>query len=141
MAYIETDPAAVADDGPQPMDEEQFASAVKQALADAVDYIDGFVAGPRSRATEYYRGDPFGNEEPGRSQIVMTEVRDTVLAMLPSLLRIFCSSEEIVSFEPRRSENVDMAEQATDACNYVFFNDNDGFSILYNCFKDALTRK
>jgi hypothetical protein len=34
-----------------------------------------------------------------------------------------------------------MAEQATDYINYLFYQDNDGFSILYNAFKDALVRK
>src|SRR5580765_455326 len=125
----------------EPMDEETFASAVKAMYDDARDYIDSWIQNPRAEATAYYRGDPFGNEEPGRSQVVMTEVRDTVLAMMPSLLRIFCSSEEVVSFEPRRAENVEMAEQASDAVNYVFYQDNDGFSVLYNAFKDALVRR
>ena len=106
------------------MDDEQYLGAVQAALADAADFIDGTIADQRGRATAYYRGDPFGPgspgaEEPGRSQIVMTEVRDTVLAMMPGLLRIFTSSDQAVSFEPRRKENVEMAEQATDACNYV----------------------
>ena len=129
------------DASPEAMDEEQFRSTVKQALDDAVDYIDGYVARQRANATAYYRGDLFGNEEAGRSQIVMTEVRDTVLAMLPSLLRIFTSSEQAVSFEPRTVEKVDEAEQATDVVNYILYNDNPGFSILYDAMKDALVRK
>ena len=123
------------------MDEEQFASAVKAAVDDASMYIDGFIAPQREQATLFYRGEPFGNEEPGRSQFVMTEVRDTVLAMMPSLLRIFTSSDEAVSFEPRTAEKVQMAEQATDYVNYLFYVDNDGFQILYNAIKDALIRK
>jgi hypothetical protein len=130
-----------ADNGPTPMDDEQFAAAVKQAVDDAVDYIDGWVARQRADATSFYRGDAFGNEEAGRSQIVMTEVRDAVLAQMPSLLRIFCSSEQVASFEPRTADKVEMAEQATDFINYIFYNDNDGFSILYNAMKDALVRK
>src|SRR5262245_15536776 len=130
-----------ADYFPEPIDEEQFAAAVKAALDDAVDYIDGWVASKRETATKFYRGDLFGNEEKGRSQFVMTEVRDTVLAMLPGLLRIFCPSNEVASFEPRTAAKVESAEQATDAVSYAFFNDNDGFSILYNAFKDALVRK
>jgi hypothetical protein len=146
MAYTEQGPTEMparterdGDDGP--MDSEDFASAVKQALDDAVDYIDGYVQTSRAKATAYYRGDLFGNEEPGRSQIVMTELRDVVLAMLPSLLRIFCSSEQAVSFEPRTAQKVEEAEQATDYVNYIFFCDNDGFTTLYNSMKDALVRK
>jgi hypothetical protein len=126
---------------PEAMDDEQFSGAVHQALQDAVDYVDGWLSDERGRATKYYRGDAFGNEEPGRSQIVMTEVRDTVLSMMPGLLRIFTSSDEAVSFEPRTAAKVEQAEHVTDAVNYIFYNDNDGFSILYNAFKDALVRK
>ena len=133
--------SAASDTTPEAMDEEQFATTVKQALDDAVDYIDGFVAKQRANATAYYRGDLFGNEEAGRSQFVMTEVRDTVLAMLPSLLRIFTSSEQAVSFEPRTREKIEQAEQATDYVNYILYNDNNGFSILYDAMKDALVRK
>src|SRR5215468_6301389 len=135
------DNSAAPDDFPEVMDDEQFAAAVQSAIDDAVDYIDGYVAPQRAQATQFYRGDAFGNEEPGRSQFVMTEVRDTVLSMMPGLLRIFCSSDEAASFEPRTAQKVDMAEQATDYINYIFYCDNDGFSILYNAFKDALVRK
>src|SRR5215471_3534401 len=126
---------------PQPMSDEQFATAVKQAIDDAVDYIDGFVSRQRANATAYYRGDFFGNEEEGRSQVVMTEVRDTILQMMPSLLRIFTASDEVATFEPRTARTVEQAEQITDYINYIVYNDNDGFSILYNAFKDALTGK
>jgi hypothetical protein len=133
--------ARASDTAPEPMDDAQFAITVKQALDDAVDYIDGYVARQRANATSYYRGDLFGNEEPGRSQIVMTEVRDTVLAMLPSLLRIFTTSEQAVTFEPRTKEKIEQAEQATDYVNYILYTDNSGFSILYDAMKDALVRK
>src|SRR5215471_17519391 len=138
----ETMPVPHADQYPAgPMDEEQYAQAVRSALMDAVDYIDGYVARQRANATAYYRGDFFGNEEEGRSQIVMTEVRDTVLQMLPSLLRIFTASDEVATFEPRTAQKVEQAEQATDFVNYIYYNDNDGFTTLYNAMKDALIRK
>lgn len=123
------------------MSESQFSASVKSSIDDAVDYIDGFVAPGRAQATQYYRGDPFGNEEEGRSQIVMTEVRDVVQAMIPSLLRIFTASEQVVEYAPRNENNIEIAEQATDYVNFVFYNDNPGFSILHSAFKDALVRK
>jgi hypothetical protein len=123
------------------MSEEEFQGAVKAAIKDAADYIDDEVAPYRERAIRYYRGDAFGNEEEGRSQVVMTEVRDTILAMMPSLLRVFTASEKPVEFAPRRAEDVAMAEQATDYVSYVFNVDNPGFSILHSAFKDALKTK
>lgn len=123
------------------MSEEEFQGAVKAAIKDAADYIDDEVAPERERAIKYYRGDPFGNEEEGRSQVVMTEVRDTILAMMPSLLRVFTASEKPVEFAPRRAEDVAVAEQATDYVSYVFNVDNPGFTILHSAFKDALKSK
>jgi hypothetical protein len=123
------------------MSEEEFSAVVGSAIDDAADYIDQYVAPAREAATAYYRGDLFGNEEENRSTIVLTEVRDTVLQVLPSLLRVFTSAEKAVEFVPRSMEDVPMAEQATDYVNYVFYQDNNGFKVLYDAFKDALVRK
>jgi hypothetical protein len=123
------------------MSEEAFQGAVKAAITDAEDYIDDEIAPQRRLATKFYRGDNFGNEEEGRSQVVMTEVRDTILAMMPSLLRVFTASEKPVEFSPRKAEDVPMAEQATDYVSFVFNNDNPGFSIMHSWLKDALTTK
>ena len=130
-----------ADETTDEMSESQFSASVKSCIDDAVDYIDGFIAPARATATQYYRGDLFGNEEEGRSQIVMTEVRDTIQAIIPSLLRIFTSSEQVVEYAPRDERSVEAAEQATDYVNFVFYNDNPGFSILHQTFKDALKSK
>jgi len=67
---------------PEPMDEEEFRYRVRQAVEDCATYIDSYIAPEREQAMAYYLGAPFGNEEDGRSQVVMTVVRDTVLAML-----------------------------------------------------------
>jgi hypothetical protein len=123
------------------MDEDTYQGAVKALLEDAADYIDTWIAPARALATQYYRGDAFGNEEEGRSQIVMTEVRDVVQAMLPPLLRIFTGSDQIVEFVPTNANTVEQAAQQTDYVNHVFYKDNPGFGILHSWFKDALTRK
>ena len=123
------------------MSEAEFSASVKQSIDDAVDYIDGFIAPARAKATSFYRGDPFGNEEDGRSQIVMTELRDVTQAIIPSLLRIFTASENVVEYMPRTEATVEIAEQATDYINFIFYNDNPGFQVLHNVFKDALVRK
>jgi hypothetical protein len=136
---LESPEGAVEDEGP--MSATDFQSVVQAAVKDASDYIDQDVAPDREKALRYYQGQPLGNEEEGRSRIVMTEVRDTIQAMLPSLLRVFTSSETPVEFVPRSAEKVDQAEQATDYVSAVFMVDNPGFSILQTGFKDALISK
>jgi len=126
---------------PQPMDDAELQSIINGELQDAVSYIDSDISPIRAKGTEYYRGDPFGNEEDGRSQVVAMEVRDTVSAMMPSLMKVFFSSENVVEFVPRGPEDEAGAQQATDYSNYVFTSDNNGFMQSYAIFKDALVRK
>jgi hypothetical protein len=125
----------------QPMDDTELQAIVAGELEDAVSYIDADVSPIRAKGTEYYRGDPFGNEEDGRSQVVAMEVRDTVSAMLPSLMRVFFSTENVVEYVPRGPEDVASTQQATDYANYIFTNDNNGFMTTYALFKDSLVRK
>jgi hypothetical protein len=133
---ITTDIAAI-----EPMDDTELQGIVSAELEDAVSYIDSDVSPIRAKGTEYYRGDPFGNEEDGRSQVVAMEVRDTVSAMLPSLMKVFFSTENVVEYVPRGPEDVAGAQQATDYANYVFTADNNGFMTTYALFKDSLVRK
>ena len=60
---------------------------------------------------------------------------------LPSLIRLFAASENVVNLVPRTEADVDAAEQQTNYINYVFWQDNPGFLILHGAFKDALTVK
>jgi hypothetical protein len=123
------------------MDDTELQGIVSAELEDAVSYIDSDVSPIRAKGTEYYRGDPFGNEEDGRSQVVAMEVRDTVSAMLPSLMKVFFSTENVVEYMPRGPEDVAGAQQATDYANYIFTADNNGFMTTYALFKDSLVRK
>ena len=125
----------------EPMDDAELEAIIGQDLTDAVSYVDSDLSPIRARGTEYYRGDKFGNEEDGRSQVVAMEVRDTVSAMMPSLMRVFFSGENVVEFVPEGPEDVAFAKQATDYANFVFNSDNNGFMTTYAIFKDSLVRK
>ena len=122
--------------------EEKLQSIVGSALDDAVDFIDNTISPLRATSIDYYQGKPFGNEEDGRSQVISLDVHDTIADILPSLMRIFFSSENVVEFVPFGKEDVKLAEQATDYINRIVLQqDNDGFPIFYNAFKDALLCK
>ena len=125
----------------EPMDDAELQAIITQDLTDAVSYVDSDLSPTRAKGTEYYRGDLFGNEVEGNSKVVAMEVRDTVSAMLPSLMKVFFSSENVVEFVPRGPEDVKSAQQATDYVNYIYQNDNSGFLTTYAIFKDALVRK
>ena len=126
---------------PNYMDDDELQGIVAAEIDDAIDFIDNTVSPVRAKATEYYRGEPFGDEEDGRSQVVSMDVRDTVQAIMPSLMRIFTSGDKVVEFVPHGPEDVATAKQATEYVNYVFQKDNPGFLVLHSAFKDALVRK
>jgi hypothetical protein len=97
----------------------------------------------RTDAMDYYLGD-MSRDMPaadGRSCAVSTDVADTVEGMMPALMDIFCSGEEVVEFHPVGEEDVAAAEQETDYVNHVFMQKNSGFLILYSFIKDALLSK
>ncbi len=95
----------------------------------------------RAENTRYYLGEKFGNVQEVRSQVVSTDVADTIEWILPHLIRIFASGENTVSFDPVGQEDIDIAEQATHYINHIWNQDNDGFLNFYTWFKDALISK
>jgi hypothetical protein len=56
-------------------------------------------------------------------------------------MEIFCSSDDVVRFEPVGPEDVQAAQQETDYVNHVFMQQNPGFCILYDFIKDSLLSK
>ncbi len=126
---------------PDVMKDDELQGIVGKEIEDAIDYIDNWISPMRATATQYYRGDPFGNEEEGRSQVVSMDVRDTVQAIMPSLMRIFHGTDRTVEFVPQGPEDVASAKQATDYANFIINRDNDGFLEMHSAFMDALVRK
>jgi hypothetical protein len=123
------------------MDDIEFQGIVRNEIEQALGHYDTEYSQDRIDAMDYYLGEPFGNEQPDRSQVVSTEVSDTIEHVMPSLMRIFTQSDEYVRFSPHGPEDIAVAEQASDYCNWVINNDNRGFEIMHNWFKDALILK
>ncbi len=131
-----------------PMSDAEVQSAVWMMLLDAVIYCDGELSPQRAKLADLYAGKSLGNEEDGRSQFVMTIVRDTVKRIIPSLLRVFIGAEQACEFTPRFTKDaaelakrVEIAEQMTEyvtAC--VIQEDNRGFQTFHEWFMDALIK-
>lgn len=123
------------------MSDEEVRATLSAMISDAVSYIDSEIGTARAKATDRYNGVLYGDEEDGRSQVVSRDVRDTVQAILPSLMRMFFGPEHVAEFMPRGPEDVALAAQATDYIDYIIKCDNPGFMTLFSVFKDALVRK
>ena len=125
----------------QILSDPKLRSILQSQINNALGYLGGILSDQRERSLEYYQGDKLGNEMAGRSQVVSTDVADTVESLLPNLLRIFTSSDKVVKCEPVKAQDEPIADQATAYLNHIFYKENDGFKLLYNFFKDALIEK
>jgi len=120
------------------MDEFQLNSILTSEIRDSLNHFDSEYSQERIRAMDFYLGEPMGNEVEGRSQVVSTEVSDTIEAIMPNLMRVFTANDQYVRFNARTADDVERAEQISDYVNYVINHDNEGYKLLYNWFKDAL---
>jgi len=123
------------------MDDLEFNALLRNEIENALGYYDSEYSTDRETLMDYYMGEEYGNEQEGRSQVVTTEVADTIEFIMPSLMRMFTQTDEFVKFMPRQPEDVEGAKQATSYANYVLNCQNNGFVVLHNFFKDALLQK
>ena len=123
------------------MKDSELQTHFEALVQSAVFYTDNELSPERAQATRYYKGEKFGNEEEGRSQVVSTDVRDGIIAVLPPVLRAIFGPEKVVEFRPRRADTIAQAEQATDFVNYVFTEENEGFLKSLAVLKDGFLKK
>ncbi len=123
------------------MAQNDLLSIIQAEIDDSIGYIESETVEQRKQALDAYLRAPYNNEVEGKSQIVTGEVAEAIDGALPSLIRIFTGSDNIVVFEPQGPRDEASAKQATDYCNWVFNRDNDGLAILHDWFKDALLQK
>jgi hypothetical protein len=116
-------------------------STLQALMNEAINHYEEHLEPDQTDATDYYHGrlpKPAGK---GRSSVVSTDVRDTVLDRIPDFLEIFMGSDSVVEFQPTGPEDVSVAEQQTDYVNHLFWVKNPGFRILNAVFKDAEIRR
>ena len=121
--------------------EREIIAILNKEIKSSTGFIGGEIVNRRKKSLEYYLGKPFGNEVEGRSQVVSTDVSDTVESLLPSLMRIFTAGDNVFHCEPVGVEDSETARQCSDYLNYIFYKENAGFTALYTAFKDALIQR
>ena len=120
------------------LDDTEIHRIVQNEIDDAVLYQEEEHTGFRDTATNYYYGEAFGNEVENQSQVVSRDVADTVGFIMPSLMKIFASSKDYVSFQPRHPEDEAAAKQASEYVNWIVTDQNPGYKVIQNWMHDAL---
>lgn len=87
-------------------------------------------------------GEPVGELAPpsidGRSKVVSKDLMDTVEWMMPSLMRMFTSADDIIRFEPESPEDERPCSDATNYIGYLINRKNEGFTVLHDAIKSCL---
>jgi hypothetical protein len=123
------------------MSQDKLKAIISAEIDNSIGFLETETTQQRTDAIQAYLRQPYGNEVEGKSSIVTGEVAEAVDGALPSLVRIFSASDEVVRFDPRGPQDEAGAKQATEYVNWVFMRDNDGIIILHDWFKDALLQK
>lgn len=127
------------------MSDEKLKTIIDHELRNSLSLSSGKLVADRKKALDYYHCKPEGDLAPPsvdrRSKVVASDVADTIEWMLPSLMKIFISSDSVVEFMPQQDTDEEKAKQATDYVNYIFSRQNDGYLTLLTWFKDALLQK
>lgn len=112
-----------------PLDEQSIVAILRRehdAAESEWSYLRKFI----QLSHNYYDGAPFGNEQPGRSQVVLPDVQETIDYMAASVLRTFVSGDRVVEFEAKDEADEEGADEATAAVQYNFMREQDGYRIL-----------
>jgi hypothetical protein len=120
------------------MTRDELEGIVNGQIRSSVGYLSDDISSARADLVERYLGEPYGDEQAERSHVVSSDVSDTIEWIMPSIMKVFTAGDRVVQFEPQNKEDVEAAEQETDAVNYVFERQNHGFLVMHTWFKDAL---
>jgi hypothetical protein len=120
------------------LDDDALLTILRKEEAAASNYQWSALSRAREDALNYYDREPYGDEQEGASQVVTSEFADVIESIMPGLMRVFTSSDDVAEFSPGAPGEERWAREASEYVPYVFMRQNDGFRILYWLIKDAL---
>lgn len=121
--------------------DERLRSAVASHLRSAIGYDNDELSSERAKAWQYYEGDLDVQPAPaGRSAVMSRDVLETVEGVMPSLVRVFLGTDQVIRFEAENPEDEDAAQQATDYIGWLMRR-GDTFRQIHDWMKSALIYK
>jgi hypothetical protein len=118
--------------------EQELGAKVQAEIARSIEYDRAELATKRIRAMEYMEGKI--NDLPlieGRSSATSSDVADTIGFMMPGLMRVFFSGDDIVTYQPVTKNDEQTAKQATEYVNLIL-KELDAYETFWDVFQDSL---
>lgn len=134
------------------MDEQQLLRILKQDEAAATSYHESELAKAQEEALKRYFAEPYGDEAEGRSKVVTHDLEDTINWLMPDLMRAFTASDDLVSCVARNPQDEQQmplqsgqtrtkADIMASYLSHVFFEDNDGPTVVHDFAFDGLLQR
>ena len=123
----------------KPVDKDKIKAIISNQLALSEDE-DSQYAEKRTQALEYIQSEMKDvPAEKGRSSVVSRDVADTIGWIMPSIMRVFATTDQMAVVDPVTPADEGFAKAATDGLNHWFLKENDGYKVVYNATYDALS--
>ena len=130
---------------PEKITEDGLKALIDMEASQAFGYGDGKLEEMRRRNEYYFLGlakeDLAPPEIEGRSSVVDTTVRNTVLGMEGPLIKTFYGSDNVFEFEETKPDDAPKAKLISAYVNHIFRNKNPGYVITATWIREALQNK
>ena len=126
------------------MTDSELVSLLSQAEEQAAIFNGEFMR-ENTKFLAAYLGDKSGefSATPNQSSVVSNDIADVVEADMPSLMRVFYGSGDVVTFQPNTDNpaEVQEAEEKTKYVNWIIRNQPESFQVIHAWLKDAEIQK
>lgn len=126
------------------IDTDLLLRVLREEEDDSTTYYSSELAGKQAEAMDRYHAKPYGDgsEVPNRSQVVTHDIEDTINWVMPHLIRVLSTGEDLISCEDDGLDDQDdTLDTAAKYLSHVFFKDNPGETILHDFVFDGLLQK
>lgn len=120
------------------LDDDKIVTILDDNIRRSVGYYDSQISRERQRVMEYYNGTLPKPAHDGNSKYVSMDVYDTVESMKAALLETFSTGYKTVRFAPQNADDTDIADVATEYCDYVANRQNNLFEVMQSVIHDSL---
>lgn len=117
------------------MNEAELLTVLKSQIADSIKYSDNTFSAANVALDRAYRQEPDGYEEPDHSQVISSDVYDTVESDMPSFARAFLSSKPVMKFTPNTENDAEECREKTKLADFLIRRQPESFRTIYGLLK------
>lgn len=122
---------------PRALSDEELVGACVARAEQGSTFVNLNLKKEREEVTLYYQGKKPYPLRDGGSKFVSQDVYEAVEAQKAQITEAFSAGSNIVHFAPTNGDDVQLAKQATEYCEYVVFRQNDGQEIINGIVHDS----